>query len=65
MYMHFLATCLTLLTTYWYSFSWTVALFLFGVIFCPQFTRIGGYVGNYTHWFVLILVIIEGYGNGV
>ena len=50
MYMHFLATCLTLLTTYWYSFSWTVALFLIGVIFCPQFTRIGGYVGNYTHW---------------
>lgn len=50
MYMHFLATCLTLLTTYWYSFSWTVVLFLIGVIFCPQFTRVGGYVGNYTHW---------------
>lgn len=61
MYMHFLATCLTLLTTYWYSFSWTVVLFLIGVIFCPQFTRIGGYVGNYTHWkYVFCIVYAVG-----
>ncbi|XP_052082318.1 uncharacterized protein LOC127719978 [Mytilus californianus] len=57
MYMHFLAACLTLLTTYWYSFSWTFPLFLIGVIFCPQFTRIGGYVGNYTHWKYVFCVV--------
>ncbi|CAC5381300.1 unnamed protein product [Mytilus coruscus] len=35
MYMHFLASCLTLLTTY----------------------RIGGYVGNYTHWKYVFCVV--------
>ncbi|CAG2211660.1 unnamed protein product [Mytilus edulis] len=61
MYMHFLTACLTLLTVYWYSFSWTFPLFLIGVIFCPQFTRIGGYVGNYTHWkFVFCVVYAVG-----
>lgn len=61
MYIHFLMTCLTVLTNYWYSFSWTVALFLTGVIFCPQFTRIGGYVGNYTHRKFLFCIV---YGVG-
>ncbi|KAJ8319922.1 hypothetical protein KUTeg_001509 [Tegillarca granosa] len=49
LYMHFLTTCLTLLTTYWYAFSWKFFVFLFSVFFRPNFTRIGGYVGNYTH----------------
>ncbi|XP_062575791.1 uncharacterized protein LOC134237671, partial [Saccostrea cucullata] len=49
LYMHFLTTCLTLVTTFYYSFLWTFPVFIFAVLFRPQYTRVGGYVGNNTH----------------
>lgn len=49
LYMHFLTTCLTLMTIFYYSFLWTFPLFIFAVLFRPQYTRVGGYVGNNTH----------------
>ncbi|XP_022286351.2 uncharacterized protein LOC111099210 [Crassostrea virginica] len=49
LYMHFLTTCLTLMTNYYYSFLWTFPVFISAVLFRPQYTRVGGYVGNNTH----------------
>ncbi|XP_056009055.1 uncharacterized protein LOC125663732 isoform X2 [Ostrea edulis] len=49
LYMHFLTTCLTLMTNYFYSFLWTLPVFISAVLFRPQYTRVGGYVGNNTH----------------
>ncbi|KAK2161746.1 hypothetical protein LSH36_110g02022 [Paralvinella palmiformis] len=46
LYLHFLAGCLCFLTVYWYGGIWTLFVWLLATIYCPTFTRIGGYVGS-------------------
>ncbi|KAK3104942.1 hypothetical protein FSP39_013664, partial [Pinctada imbricata] len=57
LYIHFLTTCLTLLTNYFYAFVWTAVVFVGGIFFRPSYTRIGGYVGNNTHLRFLYCVL--------
>ncbi|XP_033764370.1 uncharacterized protein LOC117345407 [Pecten maximus] len=55
-YMMFLATCLTLLTHYWYAFFWTAVFFALTVFFRPYYNRCGGFTGNYTQWRFLFCI---------
>jgi len=47
LWIHFLATVLSFTTIYWFSAFWTGALMLFGFLYCPNYTRLGGFVGKY------------------
>ncbi|KAM7444435.1 hypothetical protein ABFA07_006950 [Porites harrisoni] len=47
LWIHFLATVLSFTTIYWFSALWTGALMLFGFLYCPNYTRLGGFVGKY------------------
>lgn len=46
LWIHFLATFLSLTTVYPYSCVWVGAITAYGFLFCPTYTRIGGYVGG-------------------
>lgn len=47
LWIHFLATVLAFTTIYWFSAFWTGALMLFGFLYSPNYTRLGGFVGKY------------------
>lgn len=47
LWIHFLATVLAFTTIYWYSAFWTGTLMLFGFLYSPNYTRLGGFVGKY------------------
>ncbi|KAK2557422.1 hypothetical protein P5673_020545 [Acropora cervicornis] len=52
LWIHFLATVLAFTTIYWFSAFWTgnsvkSALMLFGFLYSPNYTRLGGFVGKY------------------
>jgi len=47
LWIHFLATVLAFTTIYWFSSFWTGALMLFGFLYSPNYTRLGGFVGKY------------------
>lgn len=47
LWIHFLATVLSFTTIYWFSSFWTGALMLFGFLYCPNYTRLGGFVGKH------------------
>ncbi|EDO26884.1 predicted protein, partial [Nematostella vectensis] len=47
LWIHFLAAVLSLTTTYRYAASWSGLLMIFGFAYCPNYTRLGGFVGKY------------------
>ncbi|XP_065679699.1 uncharacterized protein LOC101238093 isoform X1 [Hydra vulgaris] len=46
LWIHLLAAMLSLSTVYVYSAIWTAVIVFYGFIFCPNYTRLGGYVGT-------------------
>lgn len=45
LWIHFLGMLLSLLTVYPYAALWTGIIVIYGFSYCPNYTRIGGYVG--------------------
>ena len=45
-YVHFLAIVLAAMTTFWYAAVWTALLFVGASLYCPTFTRLGGWIGK-------------------
>eukprot|EP00111_Clytia_hemisphaerica_P009306 TCONS_00027320-protein len=48
LWIHFLAIFLSLVTVYPYSCTWVAAIAAYGLWFCPNYTRISGYVGGHS-----------------
>ena len=48
-YIHCIATILSLLTTRWYAGFWLAVFCLLAILFVPTYSRLGGFVGNTSH----------------
>ncbi|XP_046850968.1 uncharacterized protein LOC124444401 isoform X2 [Xenia sp. Carnegie-2017] len=46
LWIHFLATLMAFSTYFWYSGFWSGALMLFGLHYCPTYSRSAGFVGR-------------------
>ncbi|XP_071109171.1 uncharacterized protein [Haliotis cracherodii] len=50
LFLHLLAVVLSVFTVHWYAVFWVGALLVLAAWYSPSYTRIGGFVGNYTYY---------------
>ncbi|XP_041377932.1 uncharacterized protein LOC121390227 [Gigantopelta aegis] len=56
--VHFLIMCLSVFTVHWYAFFWLATFLALAAWFVPSYSRVGGYVGNYTHLRFIYCILV-------
>ncbi|KAF6017652.1 hypothetical protein EB796_024049 [Bugula neritina] len=46
--MHFVGVICSLVTSHWYTFSYHLLIYILSSYYAPQYSRLGGFTGNYT-----------------